>query len=192
MDKVINNQRKASRSTKKAPRRQSHWPLCQMPDTLQENWSDWSPRVPLGAKEGHCLWNEWPCYISLLTMPVGIVTGPKCCSDSRLTPSLLCCSHLPSAHECGDIPPALLWDRGGSLDRGWGTTAQWGAEAGAAPPPWVTTASSMASCKLDPDVSGNREKEEPTENFHMFWVVFLAIKMLQHDHGQNPDLQGNG
>lgn len=126
----------------------------------------------------------WQCLWALWQGPSAALTAgslPHCCAAHT----------FPSAHECGDIPPALLWDRGGLLDRGWGTTAQWGAEAGAAPPPWVTTASSMASCKLDPDVSGNREKEEPTENFHMFWVVFLAIKMLQHDHGQNPDLQGN-
>lgn len=95
MDKVINNQ-----MTKKAPRRQSHWSLFQIPDMWQEHWSDWSPRGPCSAEEGHCLWNEWLFCIPLLTQRAALwytgapSTAPKCCSDNRLSPSLLCCSHL--------------------------------------------------------------------------------------------------
>lgn len=164
MDKVINNQ-----MAKKAPRRQSCWNLCQtlkwlipMGSLCPCSAEEWMAVLHLTAD------NVWPCGTELSTaqhtgavLTTGSLTYCWAAHIFILTP------------KCWVIHPCHAV-RKGLISCSWlghhGTVrwAQRGADTVAAPLLWVATVSSMASCKLDPDISGIREKEEPTENFHVF------------------------
>lgn len=186
MDKVIDNQ-----MAKKAPRRQRHWCLCQTHVTR-------TLKRPFSAEEGMngCISPQcWKCAALWYRGVPG--TASKCCSENRLTHSLLWCSHLhlntrvlshsrlPHCGKGADL--SLMAGAPQHSEVGWG---QGGADTVAPSLPWGATASSMASCKLDTDVAGNRERAT-YKRVSTFSVVFLAIKILWHDHGQNPVLQGN-
>lgn len=101
MDKIINNQT-AKESTQKAESLVSVWSVC-VPDTRYENAEVTGPRgvpVPIQCRGRSRLveWmavlhltadNVWPCGAD-----VSLAQRSKCCSDNRLTHSLLWRSHL--------------------------------------------------------------------------------------------------
>lgn len=179
MDKVINNQ-----MAKKSHSRHSHWSLCQTRVTRVLRWlMPMGSLCPCRAEEGHYLWNEWLYYISQLKM-CGLVVQ-RCLqnkqADNRLAHSLLGCSHLHLNPKCWVIPPCLSHcEKGTDLpltagtpqhsEVGWG---HWGADTVAAQLPWVATvSSSMASCKLDTQVSQETERKRNLQRISTYFKWF--------------------
>lgn len=150
-----------------------------MPDTCYKNTQVTDPHgvsVPI-QWWGRTLAVKWMAVLHLTADTVCCPVVQRCPQHSvqvllwqQAHPLPLCCAaHTFSPHTgVESLPTCCSVRKGWVSSSGWSTTAQWGADAVAAPLPWAPTASSVASWKLDSDVSGNRKKDEPTESVHMF------------------------
>lgn len=141
---------------------------------LGERWSARSPLAPCAHsvhRKDHACWMNG-CFMSHCWQRVALWyrgipnTVSNCCSDDRLIHSLLWCSQLHlDAQVLSHSPSPCNEKVARSLSHGWGPEAQWG-RLGVSnmqtrwqfPPPLAAGASTVASCKPDPDVSGNRHQ----------------------------------
>lgn len=195
----------------KAPRRQSRTVIgLYARQSLQECWSAPCPRGPCShsvrrgdrthGMNGRFMSHCWQ-HVALRYRGVPS-TVSNCCSDDRLIHSLLRCSQLHLDAQVLSHPPLPQYERvadvfvmAGALrasEAGWG---QYRADMVAVPTAFSCYSAYYGLLQIRRRClrkqTPEEEEEEPTERFHLFQVIFLAIKVLWHEQGQNPILQGN-